>query len=180
LLQLLSLSFQPHVDALSTDDVATLAAALLPPDGVAAQTSASSRASDSHRSSSNSSGKSEAWDVFLGGSCGGDDDWRATLAVPQLRARGLHRVFNPLVTELPDSGFAWDVDVFPREMAVQEACAVLLFVIAGNARSVGSLIEAANAVGLGRPLVRVVGGRWSVVSGGGGGGGGGGDEVNPF
>eukprot|EP00047_Mylnosiga_fluctuans_P013205 m.30075 g.30075 ORF g.30075 m.30075 type:complete len:182 (-) comp4743_c0_seq2:103-648(-) len=82
-------------------------------------------------------------DIFLGGSCGAES-WRVP-AITQLSAHNV-TFFNP---ERAD----WHTGLIALETAAKQQCRVLLYVIDGKSRGVGSMVEVACFVGEGRPVV---------------------------
>lgn len=86
-------------------------------------------------------------EVFLGGACG-TTVWRAAQAIPALTAAGI-RVCNPQVEE-------WTPECMAREAHAKEAARILLFVISPLTRGLVSMLEAAEYIGAGRPVVLVM------------------------
>ena len=85
--------------------------------------------------------------VFLGGSCN-PTTWRKNIAVPILQRAGVG-FFNPQVDE-------WSEDLVALEAVRKQHASILLFVVNGSARSIASMVEAAELVAAGRRVVLVL------------------------
>lgn len=86
-------------------------------------------------------------DVFLGGSCA-VTTWRKRVATPLLRARGVS-YYDPQVSE-------WNERLMVLENIMKHVSGWLLFVIGGETRGIVSLVEAAQYIAEGRPVILLV------------------------